>query len=264
MTQIAIVVFREVLEIALILGILSAATKEIKGRTQYILGGLGFGVLSAILLAFFTDKISESINGMGQEIFNGSILLLAAAMISATIIWMNKHAKSISGNLRLLSDDVKDGKKPLFALLIVVFLSVLREGAEIVLFTYSYFVSGTSALEIFVGLVIGIICGIITGFAFYFGILKISGKYFLKVTSYLLAFFAAGIAMQGVGFLINADIIPAIMNPAFDASNVLSQTSYLGKFLNMFFGYIDNPTGAQLFTYLFVLFSLIFGLKRAK
>lgn len=71
MLQIAIVVFREVLEIALILGILASATKEIKGRSNYIFAGLALGILLAIALAFFTDQISNSLNGMGQEFFNG-------------------------------------------------------------------------------------------------------------------------------------------------------------------------------------------------
>ena len=70
MLQIAIVVFREVLEIALILGILASATKEIKGRGNYIFAGLVIGILLAITLAFFTDKISNSLNGMGQEFFH--------------------------------------------------------------------------------------------------------------------------------------------------------------------------------------------------
>ena len=262
MTQISIVIFREILEIALILGILTAATKEIKGRSKYIIGGLVAGLLLSIILALFTDKISDSIDGMGQEIFNATLLATAATMIGGTIIWMNKHAKSISGNLRNLSQNVKDGQKPLIALSAVVLLSVLREGAEIVLFTYSYYVSGSSLAEIALGLGTGIICGIITGIAFYLGILKISGKYFFKVTTYLLIFVAAGIAMQSIGFFINADLLPALMDPAFDLSNILPQTSYVGTFLNIFFGYLDAPTLSQLLAYFLVIFGLVFGIKK--
>jgi len=65
--QIAIVVFREILEIALILGILTTATKEVAGRTKAILSGLFLGLVFAIILAFFTDKISMALDGMGQE-----------------------------------------------------------------------------------------------------------------------------------------------------------------------------------------------------
>lgn len=264
MEQISIIIFREILEIALILGILTAATKEIKGRSKYILAGLGLGILGSAILAFFTDKISDSLNGMGQEIFNGSILLLAVIMISGTVIWMNKHAKSISSNLRTLSSDVQQGNKPLIALSLVVLLSVLREGAEIVLFTYSYYSSGSSLSEIALGLSIGIICGSITGLAFYLGILKFSGKYFFKVTTYLLIFIAAGIAMQSVKFFINADIIPALMDPAFDLSNILPQTSFVGKFLNIFLGYVDAPALSQVIAYFVTIFGLVFGIRKMK
>jgi high-affinity iron transporter len=264
MLQIAIVVFREILEISLILGILTAATKDISGRTKWILSGLGLGIAASLILALFTDKISESLDGMGQEFFNGLILLAAAAMIGWTVLWMQKHAKSISGELKKLSNSIRDGKKPLYVLLVVVFLSVLRESAEIVLFSYSYYVSGTSASEIILGLVTGITLGSAAGAALYFGIIKASGKYFFIVTTWLLIFFAAGIATQGIGFWINAQIVPSLANPAFDASEILSQQSYFGKFLHIFFGYIDQPTGSQLIVYFATLAILMMGLKIAK
>ncbi len=264
MLQIAIVVFREILEISLILGILTAATKDIKGRTKWILSGLSLGFISSLILALFTDKISESLDGMGQEFFNGLILIAAAVMIGWTVIWMQKHAKSISGELKRLSNSVREGKKPLYVLLIVVFLSVLRESAEIVLFTYSYYVSGTSLFDIILGLVSGIILGSIAGLALYFGILKAFGKYFFIVTTWLLVFLSSGIAAQGIGFWINAGITPALGNPAFDSSNILSQQSIFGKFLHVFFGYIDQPCGTQLIAYFFTLTVLIVGLRIAK
>jgi high-affinity iron transporter len=264
MFQIAIVVFREVLEISLIIGILTAATKEILGRGKWILSGLFLGILASLILAFSTDKISESLDGMGQEFFNGLILISAALMIGWTVLWMQKHAKSISGELKRLSNSVREGKKPLYALLIVVFLSVLRESAEIVLFSYSYFVSGTSIADIIFGLVAGIAFGAAAGLALYSGILKAFGKYFFIVTTWLLIFLAAAIAAQGIGFWINAQIVTAFVNPAFDASQILSDQSFVGKILHIFFGYIDKPAGAQLIAYFSTLGVLILGLRIAK
>ena len=264
MLQIAIVVFREILEISLILGILSAATKEIEGRAKWILGGLTLGAIVSIALAFFTDTISDSLNGQGQEFFNGLVLLSAAAMISWTVIWMQKHAKSISGELKKLSNSIREGKKPLYILLFVVFLSTVREGTEIVLFTYSYYLAGEDVFYISSGLIIGIIFGSAVGFALYLGILKASGKYFFIVTTYLLVFLASGIAAQGIGFWINADIVPAFGNPLFDISGILPQTSILGKFLHIFFGYLDQPAGIQLLVYFVNLAVLFLGLRVAK
>lgn len=264
MLQIAIVVFREILEISLILGILSAATKDIKGSTKWILGGLVLGLTTSTILAFFTDRISESLDGLGQEFFNGLILLAAAFMIGWTVLWMQKHAKSISGELKRLGNSVREGHKPPYVLLIVVLLSVLREGMEIVLFTYSYYISGTAITQIIFGILIGGFLGIAIGFALYFGLLKAFGKYFFIVTSWLLVFLSAGISAAGTGFWINAGIIPSLGAPAIDLSNTLSQHSLFGKFLHIFFGYIDQPTGSQLIIYFVTLVLLSLGLKIAK
>lgn len=264
MLQIAIIVFREILEISLIVGILTAATKDINGRNKWIIGGLALGVFASLILAFSTDKISESLDGMGQEFFNGLILLSTAVMIGWTVLWMQKHAKSLSGDLKNLSKAVKKGQKPLYALLIAVFFTVLRECAEIVLFTYSSYISGTSTSKILAGLSIGIILGSTVGIALYFGILKMFGRYFFAITSWILVFFAAGIAAQGIGFWINAEIVPALQDPIFDSSQILSQQSFFGQFLNIFFGYMDQPTGSQLIAYFTMLIFLATGLRIAK
>lgn len=264
MFQITIIVFREIFEIALIVGILTTATKSIEGRTKWLVSGLGCGVAAAFALTFFTDKISESFDGMGQEFFNGLILFAAAAMISWTVLWMQKHAKSLSGELKNLSNEVRQGEKPIYALFFIVFFSVLREGAEIVLFTYSYYVSGTSLQEIICGLLAGLALGIGFGVALYFGIMKIFGRYFFPVTTWILVFLTAGIASQAVGLWVDAGLISALGSPAFDASQILSAQSLFGKFLHAFFGYIDQPYGSQLIAYFSILGFLAIRLKAFK
>lgn len=262
--QIAIVVFREVLEIALILGILTSASKEIVNRGRWILGGLFLGIIASILLALFTDKISSSLDGMGQEFFNGLILLSASFMIGWTVLWMQKHAKSLSGELKRLTHSVKEGRKPLYALSIVVLLSVIREGAEIVLFSYSYFVSGVGIYQIIVGIVAGLFCGSLLGLALYFGLLKAFGRYFFLISSWLLIFFASATASSGIRFWGDAKIVDPIIDPFIDLSSTLSQQSILGKFLHITIGYIDKPSLAQIITYFTVLVGLGVGLKIAK
>ncbi len=264
MLQISIIVFREILEIALILGILIAATKSITGRTKWILFGLIAGIFGCSVIAFFTNNISESFEGMGQEIFNGFILIAASISISWTVLWMQKHSKTLSNELKTLSKSVKEGKKPLYILSIVVFLSVLREGAEIVLFTYSSYLSGVSAGAVFIGLGIGIALGIIAGLALYFGMLKVFGRYFLMITTRMLIFLAAGITSQAIGFWINAEFVPPLISPIWDSSFILSQGSMIGKFLHIFLGYIDRPSAMQIIGYSANLLILIIGLKVIK
>jgi len=264
MLQIIIVVFREILEISLIIGILTAVTKNISGRSKWIVGGLALGLSGSAALAFFTDRISEAFDGVGQEIFNGFILATAATMISWTVIWMQKHAKTLSGEFKHLSNSIKSGKAPLYSLLFVVFFSTLREGAEIVLFTYSSYISGVAVNQIIYSLIIGLSLGIAMGLALYFGMLKIFGKYFFIVTTWILIFLASGIMAQAFGFFINADIVPALGNPVWDTSFILSQTSIFGKFMHIFLGYIDRPAGLQIIAYVINLSTLIIALQVAK
>jgi len=262
--QIAIVVFREILEIALILGILASATKKIENRSVAIFGGLILGIIVSAIIALFTDKISSALDGMGQEFFNGLILLSASFMIAWTVLWMQKHSKSLSAELRSLGTAVSSGKKPLYALSIVVMLSIVREGAEIVLFTYSYYISGVEIYQIVIGLLSGFFCGSLLGIALYFGLLKTFGKYFFIVSSWLLIFFSANTASMGIKFLSDAQIVDPIIDPVFDLSNILPQQSIFGEFLHIIFGYVDNPSMAQLITYLTLLIGLAIGLHIAK
>ncbi len=264
MLQIIIVVFREIFEIALITGILTAATKNIKGRGKWIATGLIAGCATSLALAFFTDQISLYFDGLGQEVFNGIILATAATMISWTVLWMQKHAKSLSGELKHLSHEVKVGKQPLYSLMLVMFFSTLREGAEVVLFTYSSFISGLDTKTIIIGFFIGLSLGVAFGLALYHGMLKIFGRYFFTVTSWILIFFASGIMAQAFGFFVNAQIVPALVDPLWDSSAFLSQTEYFGKFLHIFFGYLDRPSAIQAIVYALNLTFLIIGLRLAK
>lgn len=264
MLKIAIIVFREMLEIALVISILVAATQGIKGRNKWIFAGIGLGILGSVLLAFFTDNISSSLDGVGQEIFNASILLVSSLMIAWTVIWMSKYGKQISSNLKKLGKSVADGHESLFALMPVVAFAVLREGTEIVLFSYGAFVSGDSIADLILGAATGLICGILVGFALYYGLIKVLGRHFFSITSWLLILLAAGMVSQAIGFLSNAGIVPEIIYPIWDSSFLISEEGILGKVLHALLGYIAKPSAAQIMGYLITISALIIGLNYDK
>ncbi len=261
MLQIAIIIFREIIEIALILSILFGATNGVKNRTLWINYGLLAGVVGSIILAFFTDKISDSFDGMGQEIFSAIILFLASLMIGYTVIWMKNHAKSLSKDLKNLGKKVIDGESSLYTLFIIVSLSVLREGAEIVLFSYSYYMSGVNVYELILGGALGLICGIIVGFAFYFGLLKTLGKYFFSVTTTLLIFLCAGLVASSLGYLASAGVVGEIKYQMWDSSFLIADDGFMGTFLNIIIGYVSRPSALQLIGYVSTLI-ILFGLIR--
>lgn len=261
MLQILIVVFREILEIAIIVGILTAATRGIPHRTKYIISGAALGIIGSLALAFAMDEISSMLDGRGQEIFSGVVLICAAVLISWTVIWMQQHAKSLSGEMKNLANSVKKGKKSMVSLLLVVFLSILREGSEIVLFSYGYYLTGMAVSSIVLGLVLGLILGTVCGVALYFGMLKIFGRYFFKVTTWVLVFLACAISSKGIYYLINAEVIPAIIEQVWDSSAILSQKSTFGNILHIFIGYVDRPTGMEIVAYITNFTVLAIGLN---
>jgi high-affinity iron transporter len=259
--QITIIIFREILEIALILSILFGVTKGVKNRSLWIGSGLLAGILGSLILAIFTDKISDSFDGLGQEIFSAIILLIAAIMIGYTVIWMKKHSKSLSKSLKDVGKKVIDGEKSLYTLFVIVALSVLREGAEIVLFSYSYYMAGTDIYELVFGGLLGLLLGVIVGLSFYFGLLKTLGKYFFSVTTTILIFVCAGLVANSLKYLTDADMISPLISQIWDSSWIVSDASITGTILNILTGYISQPSAIQLIGYLLTL-AILFGIIR--
>ena len=107
----ALIVFREVLEAALIIGIMAAATRGIPGRARWIFAGLGVGLVGSVLVAAGAGVITQWAEGMGQELFNASILGIAVAMLAWHNIWMSSHGRELAANAQRLGGDIRDGAK---------------------------------------------------------------------------------------------------------------------------------------------------------
>ncbi len=250
----ATIVFREILEISLILGIVMAATRGLPNRSFLAIIGLVIGILGSVVIAFFTDSISQAIDGVGQEIFNAIIMFVAVGFLSWTVIWMKTHGRELANNLNAVGQDVVQGKKSFYFLIGVIALATFREGAEIVLFTYSMSVSGAFSMSsILIGGLIGGIGGAIVGFMLYFGLLKTVKRHLFTVTGWMLIILTAGMAAQGANFLIAAGILPELGGQVWDSSSVISGQSFLGQTLGILVGYTPRPTGTELIFYIGVL-----------
>lgn len=256
-----LLVFREVLEAALIVSIVCAATRGVPGRGGWVGVGIGAGVLGAILVAFFASAIAEAVSGIGQELFNATVLLAAVVMIAWHAIWMASHGKELSVQMKAVGGAVQTGSRPLSALLIVVAIAVLREGSEVVLFLYGQAASGAGAIDIAGGIALGVVGGVAVGFLLYFGLLGIPMRYFFSATNWLMLLLAAGLASQAAGFLIQADVLPAFGNRVWDSSALLSNGSLMGKTLHTLIGYDAQPAGMQLLFYAVTAVAIALGMK---
>jgi high-affinity iron transporter len=249
-----IIVFREVFEAGLIIGIVLAVTRTVPHRNQWIAGGVLAGVLAACLVAVFAGALSNLFAGMGQELFNALILAIAVVMLTWHNVWMARHGKELAGELRAAGQAVVEGSKSLFALAVVVGVAVLREGSEVVLFLYGVLAgSDDSALSVGLGGFAGLLLGALVCVLTYAGLVRIPTRKLFAVTTVLIALLAAGMAAQAAAFLEKANVLTAMDNVVWDSGWLLSDSSILGKALHTLIGYTDQPTAMQLVVYLAVL-----------
>jgi high-affinity iron transporter len=253
-----IIVFREVIEAGLIVGIVMAATRGVAGRGRWVSIGVGAGVLGAAIVAMFAGAISQAFEGSGQELFNAGVLGIAVVMLMWHNAWMARHGREIATEMRSVGMAVSEGAKPLTALAIVIGLAVLREGSEVVLFLYGIFASGTSGMSLFIGGILGVAAGAAFTGLTYFGLLAIPTRYIFSVTSWLIALLAAGMAAQSVQFLNNAGFVEVLGRTVWDTSWILSEGSIFGRLLHTLIGYTERPTELQLLVYIAIL--LLMGL----
>src|SRR6266853_6339138 len=138
-----IIVFREVIEAGLIIGIVLSATRGISGRGHWVAAGVLLGTLGAGIVALFAETISNAFEGSGQELLNASVLGAAVLMLMWHNAWMARHGREMAAEMTAIGQAVTAGTRPMTALAVVIGLAVLREGSEIVLFLYGVGATGT-------------------------------------------------------------------------------------------------------------------------
>lgn len=249
-----IIVFREVFEAGLIVGIVLAVTRAVQGRNRWIGGGILAGVAAACVVAAFAGALSQLFAGMGQELFNAAILGVAVVMLTWHNVWMARHGRELAGEIRAVGQAVADGSKSLLALAVVVGVAVLREGSEVVLFLYGVLAAdGGSAWDVALGGFLGLALGAMVCLLTYFGLLRIPMRALFASTTVLIALLAAGMAAQATNFLQRANWVMALDGVVWDSGWLLSDSSFVGRALHTLIGYTDQPTAMELTVYLAVL-----------
>jgi high-affinity iron transporter len=261
----AIIMFREVLEAALIIGIIAAATRSVPHSRKWLAAGVLAGLAGAGIVASFTDVIGSLASGIGQEIFNAIVLGIAVLMLAWHNIWMSSHGAALAASAKSVGKDISDGARECSILLVIVGLAVLREGSEAVLFLYGLAASneGGQSSMLFGGM-IGVLAGVALGYIIYAGLLRIPMRWFFTATGILVLLLAAGMASQAAHFLIQADLLPGLATPVWDTSTVLPESGLAGMLLHSLIGYESRPAGMQLVFYVIALTAIAAGMQWVK
>jgi high-affinity iron transporter len=245
----AVIVFREVLEAALVIGIVLAATRGLAGSRAWITGGVLAGAVLSMVVAGGAESIASAFEGIGQELLNATILGLAVLMLAWHSVWMQKHGAEIARDMKTVGQDVRAGARPLHLLALVVGLAVLREGSEVVLFLYGIAAGGADSRMLVAGSMLGLATGVAAGALMYFGLLRIPTHRLFSITGWLIILLAAGMAGQSAALLVQAGVLPGIVDPVWDSSSWLPEHGPIGQLLKVLVGYDDRPSAMQILAF---------------
>lgn len=261
----ALIVFRESLEAALVIGIVAAATRPIAGRGWWIASGAVAGVAGAVGVAAVAGSISGMAGGEGQELFTAVILALAVAMLAWHNVWMASHGRQMAAQARQLGQSVVRGDAALTAIVTAIALTVLREGSETVLFLFGIASSAaTSRATLAIGSLLGLAGGAAAGVLIYGGLLRVPVRRLFVVTGWLILLLAAGMAGQFARVLIQADWLPALASPIWDTSSLVPDDSPVGTLFRALLGYQAQPSATQVLFYVAALVLILAAMRRAQ
>ena len=263
-----VISFREGLEAALIVGILLGALKQL-GRPElgrYIWAGVISAVVVSVIAAAGLVAAGIKFEGRAEEIFEGVTLIAAAVFLTGMIFWMKRQGKgfrtALEANVRDAAQQTSSAATSSgWALFAVAFFAVVREGVELALLLVATSLGGP-ALNTILGAAAGLGAAVVIGILIYRGVLHLNLRTFFGVTNALLLLFAAGMVALGIHELVEASMMPAIIDPLYNLNPVLSDKSTIGELLKSLLGYNGNPALSETIAYiayLAVMGWLIFG-----
>ena len=259
MWAVALLVFREVLEAALIVSVVAAATRGVPGAACISAVASRWESFGALLVAWSAGLLAAAFSGVGQELFNAGVLLAAVLMIGWHVLWMSSHGRELS------SADAGVGN--------AVTAAAVRVGCCWRWWPWRCCARGRKSCcfctacvpavpgHLWAGLTIGVTAGAHLGLALYAGLLRIPLRHFFRVTNAMLVLLAAGLASSAARYLIQANLLPAWASRCGTAPGCSATVRWLGQTAHILVGYDAQPAGMQLVFYAITLCALWAGAK---
>jgi high-affinity iron transporter len=241
------------LEASLVVVILIAYLVKTERRRMipWIWVGIGLAVVVSLAFGALLTFGPRRLTFEAQEAIGGILSIIAVGFVTWMVFWMASHARGLSGELKGKVDTAAEAGWA--SLAFVAFLAVGREGLETALFLWSATQAATDSTGSVIGPLLGALLGILTavamGFAFYKGVLKINLSKFFKSTGAILIVVAAGVLAYGVHDLQEAGILPGLNNLAFDVSEQIPPSSWLGTILKGTLNFSPATTWLEAFAW---------------
>lgn len=254
-----LIVFRESLEMALIVGIILAYLRRVKlaryNNAVYV--GIASGVAVSGLAAYFISIFWGEFSGAREEIFEGAVMLIAAVLLTSMIFWFFRQQKHIRANLENAVQKLWD-KWSGVGLFLVVFLAILREGIETVLFMSAIFVNNPDPARVSVAGFFGLFVALSLGYLVFVVGKKVNLRYFFVGSNVLLILFAAGLVAHGLHEFQEAGIVPFLTGEVWNTNHIVNEKGAFGGILKGLFGYNGNPSLLEVLAYIgYVIFAIV-------
>jgi high-affinity iron transporter len=203
-----LVMLREGFEASLVVGIVLAFLDRTGRREGFwpVWVGASAAIAISIGVGAVLFAIGAELEGQAEAVFEGTAMLVAAALLTWMIFWMRRQSRTIRKHLEEQVEHALATGSAL-ALAAVAFVGVLREGIETALFMFGT-VEGANALVASVSAVVGLAAAVLLGYGFYKGAARLDLRRFFTVTSVLLLLFAGWLLAQGLHELEEAGIFP--------------------------------------------------------
>ena len=248
----ALIGLREGLEAALVVSILVAflVRTERRAALPWVWAGVAVAVALSVAVGALLTFTSSSMSFEAQETFGGSMSIVAVGFVTWMIFWMRRTARALSGELRgKLEEALRIGS---WAVVLMAFLAVGREGLETAVFFWAAAQAAGSTSTPLLGFLVGIAVAVALAYLIYRGAVRINLARFFNVTGTLLIFVAAGILAYGMHDLQEANILPGLNTLAFDISAQVPADSWYGTLLKGIFNL--SPRTSVLEGFVWVLY----------
>ena len=238
------VVWRESVEAMLVVGILYAWLKRNdQGGTglRALWCGIGAGIGLAFALGWAILTVQNELAGEALEWFQTAMLFIAAALIVQMVLWMQKHGRHMR---KSLEHDVARAAQHsgLFGIAAIAALAIAREGAETVIFLYGMQLEEQSGVHVAIGASAGMLLAALTAWAVNRGLRFLDYRLFFRASGFLLLLFAVAMLAGGAERMIGMGWLPTLVDPLWDTSALVDDSSTSGALLSAFTGYRARPS----------------------
>lgn len=240
---------REGIEAALIIGIVMGYLAKIGQRRQMRIAWAGVitALLLSVLLAVGITLVGAELKSPTEQIFEGTTMLAAVAMLTGMFFWMRVQARSIKSSLERDMRLALDSGQTL-SLFGMTFVAIIREGVETALFLSASAFAGNGAVTL-TGALIGLGLAALAGVGIYAFSMRLNLRLFFNITSVALLFFAAGLVGLAVHEYQEVGLLPLTIPHMWDLSFILDDSSGVGGMLKTLIGYNSAPSLLEVLSY---------------